>query len=453
MRKKTLCRATALGLALLLTLSVTGADNSLGALVPRFGIDQQNSRRINDALEDTGFPFQKVWATDLGGEVGSQPIVCDGRVYAQAGNKLARLDLAGRVQAVSPVLTDSPLPSGSSPTFANTLYGPRIYQATRDHRLWALDPDTLTPLWTATGGYLTISAGGSPEARYRVTTSPLVINDGGDTLIALGTANGDQTGLSGQYADNGFFILRDTGADCEVIYCRQGAGEVTGSPILMGDLIIGTQNILGGEDEEENLLICYDLRMREEVERSPRVSQAIPGSPAAQGNRLYLADRQGRVYCYEKTAAGDLERQWTAAPPGGGHYNLNSPAIGNRYVYLPLRQYQGGNGMLLAINKETGAVEKTLAFGSVLCSNILFWQPAGARQEFLLVYEASGRTQLLDGETLEPVSGFMDEAGAIHRDIMLPSAVTGLKAPEPLIGENYMLLVDGDGTMHAYIGR
>ncbi|MCL1805264.1 MAG: PQQ-like beta-propeller repeat protein [Clostridiales bacterium] len=424
----------------------------LWGAVPRFGVDQQNSRKIYDSLEDTGYPFQKIWEADLGGLVESQPIVCDSRIYVQAGDRLVKLDMEGTVTAVSPLLSESPMPSGSSPTYAYSVYGDRIYQATRDHRVWALDPDTLQPLWDE--GYKTLSAGGNPGSLYRITSSPLAVNVGSRSYIALGTADGDQTGRPGQYADNGFFILEDTGRDCHVVYCRQAAGEVTGSPLLAGDVVVATQNILTGAEDEENLMICYDMLAEGELSATPRTPRGIPGSPAAERDRMYAADRQGRLYCYNISEKGNYTLLWETAPGGAGaNYNLNSPAIGGQYVYLPIRQYQGGGGLLVAYEKSTGSIANTLAFDSLLCSNVVYWEPLGSGKEFLLVYEASGRTCLLDAGTLTQVSGFMDEEGKIVREIMLPHAPSGVKAPEPIIGENYMLLVDGAGVLHAYLGR
>ena len=427
------------------------AAEPLRASVPRFGVDQQNSRGISDSLEETGFPFQKLWQADLGGEVESQPIVNAGRIYVQAGDKLVMLNMAGNIIASSPPLSDSPMPSGSSPTYAETVFGDRIYQATRDHRLWALDPDTLQPLWR--GGYVTVSAGGKPDLHYRVTSSPLAVSAGGRAFIALGTGNGDQTGRPGQYADNGFLIIEDQGDACEAVYSRQAAGEVTGSPLQSHELIVATQNIVTGREDEENLLLCFDLHEMKEVENTLKTPQGIPGSPAGEERRLYIADRQGRMYCYERDEK-QFSLLWDTAPPGAGaSYNLNSPTVGGSYVYLPIRQYHGGGGLLAVYDKGTGAIEKTKAFDSILCSNTVYWKPEGSSREFLLVYEASGRTWLLDAASLEPVNGFMDEGGAIVKEIELPHAPGGVKAPEPIIGENHMLLADGAGVLHAYLGR
>lgn len=428
------------------------AAGPLWGAVPRFGVDQQNSRRITDSLAETGFPFQKAWQTYLGGEVESQPIVCGGRIYVQAGSRLLRLDMQGGIKAQSPVLSESPMASGSSPTYAHTVFGERLYQATRDHRIWALDPDTLEPLWPE--DYLILSAGGRPELHYRVTASPLVVNHRGRTLLALGTANGDQTDRPGQYADNGFFLLEDRGTEGQVVYCRQTQGEVTGSPLLMGDLIVATQNIAGSEGGEDNLLICYDLAAEREWENCPRTPRGIPGSPAAEGSRLYLADRRGYMYCYDSSGGRGFQLLWQKEPPGkGGSYNLNSPTLGSQYVYLPIRQQEGKGGLLAAYDKESGQAALTLAFDSQLCSNVVYWQPADSDREFLLVYEASGLTRLLDAGTLQPASGFMDQEGRLLKENKLPHAPAGIKAPEPIIGENYLLLADGAGVLHAYLGK
>ena len=114
--------------------------------------------------------------------------------------------------------------------------------------------------------------------------SQLAVNQEGRTLIALGTANGDQTGLSGQFADNGFFILEDLGGQAKARYCRRLKGEVTGSPALMASLVVATQNIGAGSAEDRDLLLCYDLAAAREISETAAVPTGIPGSPAVEGN-------------------------------------------------------------------------------------------------------------------------------------------------------------------------
>ncbi|MCL2121663.1 MAG: hypothetical protein FWH28_05370, partial [Clostridiales bacterium] len=48
-------------------LASVWTTGSLQASVPRYSVDMQNSRRISDNLEETEFPFQKLWQTDLEG--------------------------------------------------------------------------------------------------------------------------------------------------------------------------------------------------------------------------------------------------------------------------------------------------------------------------------------------------------------------------------------------------
>ena len=424
------------------------------AAAPRFGLDQQNSRQVRDEPAEMKLPFQKLWQLSLGGAVESQPIFCGGSIYVQAGDRLFRLSPEeGRILAVSPKLTDSPLASGSSPSFSYTVFGPRIYQATRDHRLWALDPDTLTPLWREPG-YFVLSAGGQPRSRYRITSSPLAVNQEGRTLIALGTANGDQTGLSGQFADNGFFILEDLGGQAKARYCRRLKGEVTGSPALMASLVVATQNIGAGSAEDRDLLLCYDLAAAREISETAAVPTGIPGSPAVEGNRVWLADGQGRLYCYEKQEDGPFRHLWTNGDERAGSVNLNSPTIGGSRVYLPVRREKGGGGgLLVAIDKETGETLASRRFGSQLCANLVYWRPAGAGEGFLMVYEASGQFSFLNGTTLEPEEGFVDETGRKTSGIRLADAVAGQKVSDPVMSEGYLLLVDSKGTLHVYQGQ
>lgn len=443
-------KGTALVLAILWQLLHWPGQTALAA-VPRFGLDQQNSRQIQDFAADMNLPFQEIWQKSLGAPVESQPLLCNGSIYVQAGDRLYRLDLSGEILAVSPKLTESPLASGSSPTFSYTAFGPRIYQATRDHRLWALEPETLEPLWQEPG-YLILSAGGRPELRYRVTSSPLVVNREGRSLLAVGTANGDQTGLKGQFGDNGFFLLEDLGSRPQVLYCRRAKGEVTGSPIQMEELIIGTQN-LGAAKGEKDLLLCYDLAAGREIADTASVPRGIPGSPAAEGDRFWLADGQGGLFCYRITPGPAFTLLWENKDARSST-NLNSPAVGSRYVYLPVRNYKNsGRGALLAIEKESGRTAALKTFDSQLAANVVYWQPPEYPAGYLLVYEASGLFRFLDGETLEAAPGFLEAEGVLSSQTRLAGAVPGQKVSDPVMTEGYLLLVDSTGTLHAYRGK
>jgi len=102
--------------------------NSLPAFAaaPRFAIDESNTRQIKDSFTETGLPFHEAWTCDLKGKVNSQPIVVDGYIYVQAGKDLLKLSLEegeiiGRITA-----NQHELPSGSSPTYAETTHAPRI---------------------------------------------------------------------------------------------------------------------------------------------------------------------------------------------------------------------------------------------------------------------------------------------------------------------------------------
>lgn len=434
----------------------------LQAAVPRFGVDAQNSRRILDPLEKTGFPFQKIWSCPLGGQAESQPIYAQGSLYVQAGQRLVKVSTDGRIEARSPILSQSELPSGASPTYTWTPYGHRIYQATRDHRLWALDPEDLHPLWKAPLNgelFFELSAAGRPERRYRVTASPLVINHQGKPYIALGTGHGDGTGLPVQFADNGFFVLEDQGLYPKIVYAKSMAGEVTGSPVRFGQSILATQNT--GDQPSQLIQFSYEtMRLLPDL---PSLEAGIPGSPTAEGDRVYLADRESRLYCFQSSDAGTMKLLWTS--PGqtdpdhdriSKSYNLKSPVAGDRYVYLPIQQYKDScGGAVVAVDKNTGRTAAVKTFNTPLRSNLLYWQPADDNtRAYLLVIESDGAASLLDAWTLESVPGFMSEDGTHQMKLALvPMSSEHGAAPEPIIADNLLLLIDGEGTLHAFQGR
>lgn len=397
------------------------------------------------------------------GRPGREPaIYAQGSLYVQAGQRLVKVSTEGQIQAQSPILSQSELPSGASPTYSWTPYGYRIYQATRDHRLWALDPEDLHPLWKEPVSgklFFELSAAGRPERRYRVTASPLVINHQGKAYIALGTGHGDGTGLPVQFADNGFFVLEDQGLYPKTVCARSMAGEVTGSPIRFGQSILATQNT----GDQPSQILQFSFETMGLLPDLPNLAAGIPGSPTAEGNRVYLADRQSRLYCFQSSGTGSMELLWMSPSQADSDcgrlpmsYNLKSPVAGSRYIYLPIQQYKDSSGgAVVAVDKNTGRTAAVKTFNTTLRSNLLYWQPADDNtRAYLLVIESDGTASLLDAWTLESVPGFMSEDGAHRMKLALvPLSSDQGAAPEAIIADNLLLLIDGEGTLHAFQGR
>ncbi|MDD3833434.1 MAG: PQQ-binding-like beta-propeller repeat protein, partial [Oscillospiraceae bacterium] len=302
----------------------------------KFGLDDQNTRQIKDSFTETGFPFQEDWSLDLGGKVMSQPIVAEGYIYVQAGKDLVKSSLEEKKIVDRVTVTDHELPSGSSPTYAVTTHAPRIYQATRDHKLIAIDVNTFKKIWEIT--LTTDEESDNYKKRYRVTSSPLVYIHDNRTYLAIGTANGDGTGFSEQFADNGFFIIHDTGLQGKINYKKHMGGEVTGSSILHNGMIIGTENTQGLKSQ----LIRYLPNKNELAFLECKVKLGVPGSPAAEGDYLYVADRTGSIYKHLNKNETEIDELWQNPSIAGdfdhsrplNSYTLFSPTIGNKYIYL-----------------------------------------------------------------------------------------------------------------------
>lgn len=425
------------------------------AAAPRFGIDEYNSRQIKDSFAETGFPFQVAWSCDLKGKVNSQPIIVDGNVYVQAGKDLVKLSLADGKILGRVTVNNHELPSGSSPTYAKTTHGSRIYQATRDHRLWAIEPETLKPIWDEP---LILSYDGKNyDKRYRVTASPFVYIHNNRTYIAIGTANGDGTGLPGQYKDNGFFIIQDKGFEAQVVFSGKFEGEVTGSPIFHQGMVIATENT----QRAESMLIRYSPELNHYISINCKLPFCIPGSPAAEGEYIYVADREGCIYKFHNKNANEI---WANPFEQGefdfnrphNSYNLMSPTIGSKYIYLPIRNYHsratGGSGAVVAVDKETGLTHKVRKFNTILRSNLLYWKPSPeSEQDYVFVFAYDGTAWVLDGHTLEPVPWFYDKTeNRVKEVVELFPVRSGSDSPEMVIAESHLLITDGQGIMHAY---
>ncbi|MDD4753561.1 MAG: PQQ-binding-like beta-propeller repeat protein, partial [Desulfitobacteriaceae bacterium] len=326
----------------------------------KFGLDDQNTRQIKDSFTETGFPFREDWSLELGGKVMSQPIVAEGYIYVQAGKDLVKVSLEEKKIVDRVTVTDHELPSGSSPTYAVTTHAPRIYQATRDHKLVAIDVNTFKKIWEIT--LTSDEESDNHKKRYRVTSSPLVYIHDNRTYLAIGTANGDGTGFSEQHADNGFFIIHDTGLQGKINYKKQMEGEVTGSPILHNDMIIDTENT----QDKESLLIRYLPEKSKLAYLECKVRSGVPGSPAAEGEYIYVVDRTGCLYKFLDKSETEISKDWVNPEKAGdfdyarplNSYTLFSPTIGNKYIYLPIQHYNSasfnGAGAVIAVDKEKG---------------------------------------------------------------------------------------------------
>jgi len=152
----------------------------------------------------------------------------------------------------------------------------------------------------------TDETGDSYKKRYRVTSSPFVYIHNHRTYIAVGTANGDATGLPGQYADNGFFIIHDVGLQAKSILNQRMDGEVTGSPIYHNGMIIGTENT----QNKESQLIRYLIINNKLDSVNGMIKSGVPGSPAAEGDYIYVADRKGCIYKYLNKSETELYELW-----------------------------------------------------------------------------------------------------------------------------------------------
>ncbi len=431
---------------------------------PRFGIDVRNSRQIADSFTDTSFPFVEDWETDLGGKVASQPIIVGDFVYVQAGTDLLKITLkSGEIVDRIKDITKHELPSGSSPTFAHTAYGKRIYQATRDHLLWAIDVDDFRLAWKKPLIISSDKYGESYKKRYRITASPFVYSNHNGTFIAIGSGNGDKTGKMPQHADNGFFLIKDYGIAGRAIFdTRINEGEVTGSPIIHNNMIVGTIN----SRDQESYLIRYLPNKEKLASLRCKVDAGVPGSPACEGDFVYVADLKGCLYKYENKSELEIGRKWkNPTLPGdfdtvrpANTYNLMSPCIGNQYVYLPLQHYNSksysGSGAVIAVNKETGYTHAVRTFDNPVKANLLYWQPQSDQAEsYLFVYESNGTVWVLDGQTLAPISWYQDKDGKIKETLNISGLAQGSTSPEMVIGNSYLLIVDGAGILRAYRGK
>ncbi|MDD3833438.1 MAG: CARDB domain-containing protein, partial [Oscillospiraceae bacterium] len=297
------------------------------------------------------------------------------------------------------------------------------------------------------------------KKRYRVTSSPLVYIHDNRTYLALGTANGDGTGLSEQHADNGFFIIHDTGIRGKSILNQQMNGEVSGSPILHNGMVIGTENTQSIKSQ----LIRYLPVINKLISLESKIDYGVPGSPAAEGDYIYVVDRTGCLYKFLNKSETEISKDWVNPEKAGdfdyarplNSYTLFSPTIGNKYIYLPIQHYNSasfnGAGAVIAVDKEKGYTHKVRNFPTMLKSNLLYWKPCPTEdQDYVFVFDYDGNAWVLDGETLEPVPWFYDQEKKRKLTSVKLFPVEGSTSPEMVIADSYLLITDGQGIMHAY---
>jgi len=236
-------------------------------------------------------------------------------------------------------------------------------------------------------------------------------------------------------------------------------GEVTGSPIIHNRMIINTENTQGKESEINR----YLPEKKELAALECKVRAGVPGSPAAEGEYIYIADRTGCLYKFENKSETEIAKIWVNPEKSGdfdadrplNSYNLLSPAIGSKYIYLPIQHYNSasfnGPGAVVAVDKETGLTHKVKTFPIMLKTNLLYWKPCPTEdQDYVFVFDYDGNAWVLDGQTLEPVEWFYDKETKRRLSAVKLFPITGSSAPEMVIADSYLLITDGQGILHAY---
>lgn len=439
----------------------------------RFGLDDGVTNRVYDDGKLTALPFQEWWSVDLkrvdnqgnvlsNGKVYSQPIIVQDQnaIYVQAGNDLIKLegyqgatkdnppDITARINNIN----KNEWPSSSSPTYANTTYGPRIYQATRDHMLYALDPQSLKIVWNTT-----LSAGNKPDYRYRVTTSPMVQVIDNRTLISVGTAHGDLTGIepNKQYADNGFFVLEDMGSSF-MGQKERFSGEITASPIYVDagvKKIVGIENTLNNKTSVIHLTLDDNLNfdIRREVDSLNGVASSTSYQYEGDNHFVYYIDREGILY---KADIKNNKPEWRQEYAKGNTYALESFTLGDKYVFANIRNFHtrstGGNGAVLAVDKKSGKLVKTINVNGPIRNKSLYWRPYEDKPGYVITQLSDGSIQFVEEDTWANVKWFQDEKGVLHERYKLTGTMDQHSAPGLVFADGIMLSVDGDGVMHAY---
>jgi hypothetical protein len=414
----------------------------------RFGLDDGNTKQVQDKEVNSQLPFKKIWEKPLGGKVSSQPIIVDEMkaIFVQAGKDFIKLDYNGNELGRLLGITASELPSGSAPTFAKTQHGDRIYQATRDHRLYAIDPHTLNPYWG-----VNVYAGNQPNHRFRITASPMVKEINGQTIITLGTGDGDQTTYPNQYTDDGLFAYEDLGNAAAMPFKQRMLGEITGSHVPYDNYALITENVKNAVTKLRYLdLNSFILDEFKQIS----LQDGVPSSPVLEGDYVYVADRAGRLYKADVNTGNIL---WTNTDHITNSRVLSSPTVGDEYMFMAVRNYQNyqsaGSGAVVAINKNTGTTAKVIKLESPLKSSVLYWKPEtknGFRENgFIIIHETNGTVQFIEENTWQAIP-WLEEGGQLKSKPKLMSITGDEQSPYLVMHDGLLLLVDGQGKMHAY---
>jgi len=430
----------------------------------RFGLDDGMTKRVADTDKISKLPFIEAWAADLRrmddsgnpipntGNIEGQPIIIDEEmaIYVQAGQDFLRLNYDQATKENPPEITRIDNISGhktastSTPTYVQTKYGPRIYQATRDHRLLAIDPSMDRVYWEQT-----LAAGSRPDLLYRITASPFVQDINGRTYISIGSATGDLSSNSSQYyADNGYFALEDKGSSADILKSKRMTGEVTGSHLLVNDKLFGTVNSLNAKSK----FIEYSIANNEiSSPLGVQFDAGVPTSPALEDGYMYVVDRQGRLY---KIDTNVMKATWINESNIGNSLVLEDPTIGDKYVFAAIKHYKsqstGGNGAVVVHDKQDGHVVKVIKLNSPLQNHVLYWKPKANEPGYLIVYESNGTLQFIQEDSWKPVKWFQDDKGQLQTSPKISDTGKQYTSPQIIMHDNLLLVVDGVGIMHAF---
>lgn len=199
--------------------------------------------------------------------------------------------------------------------------GTRIYAASRDGNVVALDPDTGRQIWRT-------------RLDQDLSAGPGV----GDGVVAVAFADG-------------IVVALDSGTGAE-LWRTPVAGEVLAPPLVRNDIVVvlTIDNILRG-------LSAFDGSVRWQIEQStPRLTMRGSATPAVVGNSVVAGFDNGRLLAVD-LATGDVQWELLLSPPTGRSDLERLADVEGLISVVGQDVYAAGyQGRIAAIASESGQV-------------------------------------------------------------------------------------------------
>ena len=368
-----LLRTGGISLCVLLLASILLILVASSASYPMFHYDLHRTGNVSG---DAPMTNDLLWSTNLGGFVGSSPIVSDGNVYVSNWEmNVGSYGLHCLDERTGAIIWNNPLDGGDGTASTAALFGDRIVVGSKNGYVYCINASSGETIWNKRIEH-------SPTY-WGVASSPIVY----DNKVFITTFSNDvlNNGTLHVFDFDGSELWNISTGDT-AYYTSPAIAE--GNVFFAGHLTnhslfcvnISTHNILWQSNTNtqikstpaiwnntvffasEDRMYAVDVRTGDAVWNNP--FSCVMSSPAVSNGKVYIGSDDKKMYCYDGITGEEL---WNCTVDG---VIQSSPVIAHDTVFFGTSVFGAvGDGTVYALNTTDGSLRWSYNVGLCVMSS------------------------------------------------------------------------------------